>query len=98
MPACLQRVYAITFPDDKELKEYQHRMEEAKKRDHRNVGTQQARHREEGERFEACACSRAWGRKLSTPASIGGCTSESINSKQCTMVVGAPADGRCRYC
>ncbi|KAL4423853.1 hypothetical protein ABPG75_001154 [Micractinium tetrahymenae] len=37
----LQRVYAITFPDDKELKEYQHRMEEAKKRDHRNVGTQQ---------------------------------------------------------
>ena len=38
----LQRVYAITFPDDKELKEYQHRMEEARKRDHRNVGTQQA--------------------------------------------------------
>ncbi|PRW60977.1 threonyl-tRNA synthetase [Chlorella sorokiniana] len=37
----LQRVYAITFPDDKELKEYQHRMEEARKRDHRNVGTQQ---------------------------------------------------------
>lgn len=37
----LQRVYAITFPDDKELKEYQHRIEEAKKRDHRNVGTQQ---------------------------------------------------------
>lgn len=37
----LQRIYAITFPDDKELKDYQHRMEEAKKRDHRNVGTQQ---------------------------------------------------------
>ena len=37
----LQRVYAITFPDDKELKDYQHRMAEAKKRDHRNVGTQQ---------------------------------------------------------
>jgi threonyl-tRNA synthetase len=34
-------VYAITFPDDKELKEYQHRIEEAKKRDHRNVGQQQ---------------------------------------------------------
>ena len=42
-PPSLQRVYAITFPDDKELKEYQHRMEEARKRDHRNVGTQQAR-------------------------------------------------------
>lgn len=40
-PLPAQRVYAITFPDDKELKEYQHRMEEAKKRDHRNVGTQQ---------------------------------------------------------
>ncbi|KAL6760107.1 hypothetical protein V8C86DRAFT_2561020 [Haematococcus lacustris] len=37
----LQRVYAITFPDAKQLKEYQHRMEEAKKRDHRNVGVQQ---------------------------------------------------------
>jgi threonyl-tRNA synthetase len=37
----LQRVYGITFPDDKELKLYQHRMEEAKKRDHRNIGTQQ---------------------------------------------------------
>ena len=37
----LQRVYGITFPDDKELKEYQYRMEEAKKRDHRNLGTQQ---------------------------------------------------------
>ncbi|GAB4814792.1 hypothetical protein N2152v2_001838 [Parachlorella kessleri] len=37
----LQRVYGITFPDDKELKEWQHRMEEAKRRDHRNVGTQQ---------------------------------------------------------
>jgi threonyl-tRNA synthetase len=39
----LQRVYGITFPDDKELKEYQHRMEEAKKRDHRNLGVQQVR-------------------------------------------------------
>ena len=37
----LQRVYGITFPDDKELKEYQRRIEEAKKRDHRNLGTQQ---------------------------------------------------------
>lgn len=37
----LQRVYGITFPDDKELKSYQHRMEEAKKRDHRNLGMQQ---------------------------------------------------------
>eukprot|EP00882_Tetradesmus_deserticola_P016344 GHRQ01017451.1.p1 GENE.GHRQ01017451.1~~GHRQ01017451.1.p1 ORF type:complete len:196 (+),score=110.66 GHRQ01017451.1:351-938(+) len=37
----LQRVYGITFPDSKQLKEYQHRIEEAKKRDHRNVGVQQ---------------------------------------------------------
>lgn len=37
----LQRVYAIAFPEDKELKEYQHRIEEAKKRDHRLLGAQQ---------------------------------------------------------
>ncbi|GBF99477.1 threonyl-tRNA synthetase [Raphidocelis subcapitata] len=37
----LQRVYAITFPDKALLKDYQHRMEEAKKRDHRNLGVQQ---------------------------------------------------------
>eukprot|EP00775_Hariotina_reticulata_P003330 gene3330-3607_t len=37
----LQRVYAITFPDKAQLKEYQTRIEEAKKRDHRNVGVQQ---------------------------------------------------------
>lgn len=37
----LQRVYGITFPDEKELKEYQRRIEEAKKRDHRNLGVQQ---------------------------------------------------------
>ena len=36
----LQRVYGITFPDKKALKEYQTRMEEAKKRDHRLLGTQ----------------------------------------------------------
>ena len=40
--ACLlQRVYGITFPDQAAMKDYQHRMEEAKKRDHRNIGTQQ---------------------------------------------------------
>lgn len=37
----LQRVYGITFPDKKLLKEYEHRVEEARKRDHRTVGTQQ---------------------------------------------------------
>ena len=37
----LQRVYAITFPDAKQLKEYQTRIEEAKKRDHRSVGPHQ---------------------------------------------------------
>jgi len=34
----LQRVYGITFPSKKEMDEYIHRMEEAKKRDHRNIG------------------------------------------------------------
>lgn len=37
----LQRVYGITFPDKDSMKDYQHRMEEAKKRDHRLLGTQQ---------------------------------------------------------
>jgi len=37
----LMRVYGITFPDVKLMKEYQHRIEEAKKRDHRVVGLQQ---------------------------------------------------------
>ena len=41
MPAfLLQRVYGITFPDKKSLEDYKHRMEEAKRRDHRNVGKQ----------------------------------------------------------
>jgi threonyl-tRNA synthetase len=34
----LTRVYAITFPKAKELKEYLHLLEEAKKRDHRKIG------------------------------------------------------------
>ncbi|MCU0438629.1 MAG: threonine--tRNA ligase [Raineya sp.] len=34
----LTRVYAVTFPQDKELKEYLHLLEEAKKRDHRKLG------------------------------------------------------------
>ena len=37
----LQRVYGITFPDKDSMKAYQHRMEQAKKRDHRLLGTQQ---------------------------------------------------------
>ncbi len=37
----LQRVYGVTFPDKKLMADYKHRMEEAKKRDHRNIGTQQ---------------------------------------------------------
>lgn len=36
----LQRVYGITFPSDKEMKEYVHLMEEAAKRDHRTLGKQ----------------------------------------------------------
>lgn len=34
----LTRIYAVTFPKDKELKEYLYLLEEAKKRDHRKLG------------------------------------------------------------
>lgn len=34
----LTRIYGISFPKDKELKEYLHFLEEAKKRDHRKLG------------------------------------------------------------
>jgi threonyl-tRNA synthetase len=34
----LTRIYGITFPQQKELDEYLHRLEEAKKRDHRKLG------------------------------------------------------------
>lgn len=37
----LQRVYGVAFPDVKLLKEYKRRVEEAKKRDHRLLGTNQ---------------------------------------------------------
>jgi threonyl-tRNA synthetase len=37
----LQRVYGISYPDSKLLKEYLHNLEEAKKRDHRKLGQQQ---------------------------------------------------------
>lgn len=37
----LQRVYGISFPSQKEMDEYMHRVEEAAKRDHRHVGVQQ---------------------------------------------------------
>jgi threonyl-tRNA synthetase len=37
----LQRIYAISFPSQKELDEYVHFIEEAKKRDHRIIGRQQ---------------------------------------------------------
>lgn len=34
----LTRIYAITFPDRKQLKDYLHQLEEAKKRDHKILG------------------------------------------------------------
>jgi len=34
----LTRIYAITFPKQKELEDYLHQLEEAKKRDHRKLG------------------------------------------------------------
>jgi threonyl-tRNA synthetase len=37
----LQRVYGISFPDSKQLKEWQKIQEEAAKRDHRKVGLNQ---------------------------------------------------------
>uniref|UniRef100_A0A2N9GPI6 threonine--tRNA ligase n=1 Tax=Fagus sylvatica TaxID=28930 RepID=A0A2N9GPI6_FAGSY len=37
----LQRVYGISYPDQKRLKEYLQRLEEAKKYDHRLLGTKQ---------------------------------------------------------
>lgn len=36
----LTRVYGVTFPKQKELKEYLHMLEEAKKRDHRKLGAE----------------------------------------------------------
>jgi threonyl-tRNA synthetase len=37
----LMRVYGITFPEKKQLNDYRYRIEEAKLRDHRNVGVKQ---------------------------------------------------------
>lgn len=37
----LQRVYGISFPDPKQLKEWKHFQEEAAKRDHRKIGREQ---------------------------------------------------------
>lgn len=37
----LQRIYGISFPEPKQLKEWKHFQEEAAKRDHRKIGVQQ---------------------------------------------------------
>merc|ERR1711936_459982 len=37
----LQRIYGISFPDSKQMKEWKHFQEEAAKRDHRKIGVQQ---------------------------------------------------------
>merc|ERR1711899_510183 len=37
----LQRIYGISFPDNKQMKEWKHFQEEAAKRDHRKIGIQQ---------------------------------------------------------
>ena len=37
----LQRIYGISFPDAKQMKEYEKFIEEAEKRDHRRIGTEQ---------------------------------------------------------
>ncbi|MCC6398056.1 MAG: threonine--tRNA ligase [Bacteroidetes bacterium] len=36
----LQRIYGVTFPTQKELEDYLHRLEEAKRRDHRKLGAE----------------------------------------------------------
>ncbi len=36
----LQRIYGVTFPTQKELDDYLHRLEEAKRRDHRKLGAE----------------------------------------------------------
>ncbi|MBW2976052.1 threonine--tRNA ligase [Candidatus Woesearchaeota archaeon] len=36
----LQRIYGISFPEKKQLKDYLHMLEEAEKRDHRKIGKQ----------------------------------------------------------
>jgi len=36
--AQLQRIYGTCFPDDKQLQQYLHQLEEAEKRDHRRIG------------------------------------------------------------
>ena len=36
----MQRVYGVAFPSESELKTYLEQLEEAKRRDHRNLGTQ----------------------------------------------------------
>lgn len=37
----LQRVYGVAFPDNKQLTEYKHFLEEAEKRNHRKIGKEQ---------------------------------------------------------
>ncbi len=37
----MQRIYGISFPDTKQLKEWQHFQEEAAKRNHRKIGQEQ---------------------------------------------------------
>lgn len=37
----LQRIYGVSFPDKKALAEHKHMLEEAAKRDHRKIGTEQ---------------------------------------------------------
>jgi threonyl-tRNA synthetase len=37
----LQRIYGVSFPDSKQLKEWKHFQEEAAKRDHRKIGKEQ---------------------------------------------------------
>jgi threonyl-tRNA synthetase len=36
----LQRIYGVTFPTQKELEDYLHRLQEAKRRDHRKLGAE----------------------------------------------------------
>ena len=56
-----QRVYGISFPDKKQLKAWELKMEEAKKRDHRLIGNKQVR-KESESLVASCGSFGAFGR------------------------------------
>ncbi|KAF0296217.1 Threonine--tRNA ligase, cytoplasmic [Amphibalanus amphitrite] len=87
----LQRVYGVSFPDTKQLKEWQHFQEEAAKRDHRKIGRL---YRRPGTR-----CMFRPGPSVSDPAALpfrgGGCLSPH-RAVGLSVSLGAVRRRRCR--